>query len=66
MLMFNFCFLIHSVNANILEPITQSSADPIIHFIVFDEVDQLASSMTYIHVQIPVNLTTIYQQAQVM
>jgi hypothetical protein len=64
--MFNFCFLIHSVNAHLQEPIAQSSTDPLKDFIVFDEVVQLASSMTYIHVQILVNFTSINQQAEVM
>jgi hypothetical protein len=66
LILLDFCFLIHSVNANVLEPIAQSSTDPLKHFIVFDEVGQLASIMTYIHVQIRVNLTSIYQQAEVM
>jgi hypothetical protein len=66
LIMLNFCFLIHSVNANVLEPIAKSSTDPLKHFIDFDEVGQLASSMTYILVQMPVNLTSIYQQAEVM
>ena len=64
--MLNLCSLIHSVNASVLDPIAQSSTETLKHFIVFDEVGQLASSMTYIHVQIPVNITSIYIQADVM
>ena len=33
------------------------------HYIVFDEMGKMASSMAYIHVTVPLNLTNLYHQA---
>ena len=34
------------------------------HYIVFDEIGKMASSMAYIHVTVPLNLTNLYDQAE--
>ena len=34
------------------------------HYIVFDEIGKMASSMTYIHVMVPLNLTNLFDQAE--
>ena len=57
------CSLIVVTNAEITSPLSQSSSEPIKHFIIFDEIGEMASSMTYIHVQIPLNCSTLYAQA---
>ena len=33
------------------------------HYIVFDEIGRMASSMSYIHVVVPLNITNMYDQA---
>ena len=38
----------------------------IYHFIIFDEIGQLAAGMNYIHVQLPLNLTAIYHQYEII
>ena len=55
--------LIVVTNAEITSPLSKSSSEPIKHFIIFDEIGEMASSMTYIHVQIPLNISTLYAQA---
>lgn len=41
-------------------------AEPDEHYIVFDEVGEVASSMAYIHVGLPLNLTTLQDQTIVI
>jgi len=41
-------------------------AEPEEHYIVFDEVGEVASSMAYIHVGLPLNLTTLQDQTIVI
>jgi hypothetical protein len=33
------------------------------HYIIFDEIEEMASQMMYIHVNIPLNLTALLDQA---
>ena len=35
-------------------------------FILFDEIGGMADELTYIHVSLPLNLTNIYQQDNLM
>jgi hypothetical protein len=39
------------------QPYTQNQ------FIIFDEIGEMASQMMYIHVNVPLNLTALYDQA---
>ena len=34
------------------------------HFIVFDEIGKMASSMSYVHVLVPLNISNLYDQAE--
>ena len=36
------------------------------HYLVFDQVGQMAASTTYLHVMLPLNLTTLHHQAQLL
>ena len=59
----NVCELILSFNlasATIAQPLEKSYSEKVDHFVIFDEVGQLAAGMTYIHVQLPRNITAIY------
>ncbi|MGV0986795.1 MAG: hypothetical protein ACOYB2_19790, partial [Limnohabitans sp.] len=42
--------------------VSVSALHPPVHHVLFDEVGQMASSMTYIHVAIPLNITTFQHQ----
>src|SRR5512132_2058935 len=39
---------------------------PLEHYIVFDQAGVMAASVTYLHVAIPINLTTFRDQAQMI
>jgi hypothetical protein len=54
-LLFTFSCLLLLASAQL----TQSAND---HFIVFDQVGHMASSLGYIHVAIPLNISTYQQQ----
>ena len=51
--------------------LSQSSVTEILshddkHYLVFDQVGQMAASTTYLHVMLPLNLTTLHHQAQLL
>ena len=65
----NVCELILSFNlasATIAQPLEKSYSEKVDHFVIFDEVGQLAAVMTYIHVQLPLNITAIYHWSEIM
>jgi hypothetical protein len=51
--------------AEINLPVGKLKTEKINHFVIFEEVGQMASSMTYIHVQIPLNISNLYAQCNV-
>jgi len=53
-----FCLSVSPVIAYVNQPPTPTPA----HFVIFDQVGQMASSMTYIHVAIPLNISTFQHQ----
>jgi hypothetical protein len=57
--------LISLTNASIRQPLTHVQKK-INHFIIFDEFGQLAAGMTYMHVQLPLNLMAIYHQNDII
>ena len=47
-------------------PSRQTYQPPAEHYILFDQVGDLASSITYLHVALPINLTTYTDQTQLL
>ena len=45
---------------------TEKMHRPNEHYILFDQVGDLASSVTYLHVALPINLTTFNDQTQLL
>jgi hypothetical protein len=53
-------------SASITQPINESFAKKDNHYINLDEIGLLAAGMYYIHVQLPLNNTTIYCQSEIL
>jgi hypothetical protein len=53
-------------SATIAQSLKKSYSEKVEHFIFFGKIGQLAAGMTYIHVQLPLNITAIYHQSETM
>jgi hypothetical protein len=61
-----YCSLRHPTSAILSKPLLNSYSEKIKPFIIFDEIPQLAAGMTYIHVQLSLNITAIYYENEII